>query len=216
MDRPAAIIAANTLLGRAGLARILAEDLDVVALVSDAATLLEQVEKHRPALVVIEGRLPPTRAGEHVRAAIVIRARYPEVGTLIISRRLDPGGARQLLANGSERLGWLLKDRITDLDAFRDVVRAIANGGSFIEPLLVTQLLAERVGTPADRLTPRESEVLDLMARGLSNAGIAERLVVTQRAVEKHVASVFDKLELGDDPREHRRVQAVLRRLADN
>lgn len=213
--KPAAVIAANTLLGREGLARVLAEDLDVVALAGDAATLLELVDKHVPDLVIIEGRLPPTRTGEQVRAAIVIRARHPGVGTLIISRKLDLDGARQLLASGSERLGWVLKDQIADLEAFRAIVRAVASGGSFIDAPLVTQLLAHREGAPADRLSAREREVLDLMARGLSNAGIAEQLVITQRAVEKHVASVFDKLDLGDGPRVHRRVQAVLRRLAE-
>jgi DNA-binding NarL/FixJ family response regulator len=212
--KPAAVIAANTLLGREGLARVLADDLDVLALAGDAASLVELVEKHQPALVLIEGRLPPTRTGEQVRAAIVIRARYPDVGTFLISRTLDLDGARQLLASGSERLGWLLKDRITDLAKLRDAVRTVAAGGSIIDPLLVTQLLAaDRKDAPVQRLSAREREVLELIARGLSNAGIAEELVITQRAVEKHVASVFEKLELGDDPRQHRRVQAVLRQL---
>jgi DNA-binding NarL/FixJ family response regulator len=212
--KPVAVIAANTMLGREGLARIIADDLDVAALAADAGSLVELVEKCRPALVLIEGRLPPTRTGEQVRAAIVIRARYPEVGTFLISRKLDLDGARQLLASGSERLGWLLKDRIADLDKFREAVRTVTAGGSIIDPLLVTQLLAaDRKDMPVQRLSAREREVLDLIATGLSNAGIAERLVITQRAVEKHVASVFEKLDLGDDPHQHRRVQAVLRLL---
>jgi DNA-binding NarL/FixJ family response regulator len=212
--KPVAVIAANTMLGREGLARIVADDLDVAALAADAGSLVELVEKYRPALVLIEGRLPPTRTGEQVRAAIVIRARYPEVGTFLISRKLDLDGARQLLASGSERLGWLLKDRIADLDKFREAVRTVTAGGSIIDPLLVTQLLAaDRKDMPVQRLSAREREVLDLIATGLSNAGIAERLVITQRAVEKHVASVFEKLDLGDDPHQHRRVQAVLRLL---
>jgi DNA-binding NarL/FixJ family response regulator len=213
--KPAVVIAANTVLGREGLACILADELDVVGLAADADSLMEAVEKHVPALAVIEGRLPPTRTGEQVRAAILIRARFSEVGTFLISRRLDLDGARQLLARGSERLGWLLKDRITDITKFREAVRTVADGGSVIDPMLVTQLLAaDRADAPVQRLSVREREVLELIARGLSNAGIAEQLVISQRAVEKHVANVFDKLDLGDDPHEHRRVQAVLRYLA--
>jgi DNA-binding NarL/FixJ family response regulator len=131
----------------------------------------------------------------------------------IISRQLDLDGARQMLAGGVERVGWLLKDRLSDLARLRDAVRTVADGGSLIDPVLVGHLLAEDRSGGANRLTPREGEVLALIARGRSNQAIADDLVITQRAVEKHVAGVFDKLGLVDDPADHRRVLAVLRHL---
>jgi DNA-binding NarL/FixJ family response regulator len=210
ITRPSVILAAYSVLGRTGLSEVLAgAGCHVVAGAGDAVGVLDLVARHQPDVVVFEGRLPPTRTDEHLLAATEIRTRWPDVGVVILGRRVEHSLAARMLAASSDRIGWLLKDRVTDVAQFTDAVRTVANGGSIIEPALVSQLLAGReVGL--SRLTAREREVLALIAEGRSNAAIARKLVVTQRAVEKHVANVFDKLTLPDGEDDHRRVLAAL------
>jgi DNA-binding NarL/FixJ family response regulator len=156
--------------------------------------------------------LPPTHTDEGLRAAQEIRARHPSVGVLVLSQYLELGVAMKLLAESTEGVGYLLKDRVSDIGEFAAAVRRVAAGGSAIDPLIVSQLLRRQRGAdPLDGITPREREVLELMAEGRSNQGIAERLVITERAVQKHITSIFQKLGLAASDEDHRRVLAVLR-----
>ena len=166
---------------------------------------------HKPDVALIDIRMPPTQTDEGLKAAKQIRERWPDTGVLVLSQYVEPAYAMELLAESAEGVGYLLKDRIADVGEFADAVRRVADGGSALDPTIVSQLVGRRRGDdPIGLLTPREHEVLGLMAEGRSNSGIAERLVVTERAVEKHVTSIFSKLGLPPAEDDHRRVLAVL------
>jgi DNA-binding NarL/FixJ family response regulator len=207
-----AVIAEDSLLLREGVARILdAAGVDVVGQCATADELLRKVRAAAPDVAIIDIRLPPSHNDEGMRAALEIRDRHPAVGVLVLSQYVELGLALKLLAGSADGAGYLLKDRITDVDEFVASVRRVARGGSALDPSIVSTLLArQRPDDPLERLTPREREVLELMATGSSNGGIAERLVITQRAVEKYVSSIFGKLGLPSSPSESRRVLAVL------
>ena len=206
------VIAEDSVLLREGLARLLAErGFEVVGQCTTPDDLLLKVRSYAPDVAIVDIRLPPTHNDEGLRAAQQIRAQHPSVGVLVLSQYVELGLAMKLLAESAEGIGYLLKDRVSDVKEFAAAVRRVAEGGSAIDPTIISQLLGRRRGdNPLERVTPREREVLELMAEGRSNQGIAERLVITERAVQKHITSIFDKLGLtarGDD---HRRVLAVL------
>jgi DNA-binding NarL/FixJ family response regulator len=205
-------IAEDQLLLREGLVRLLQDNgLDVVAAVGDADALLTTIAELRPDLALVDIRLPPTFRDEGLRAALEIRTTVPETAILILSQYVEPAYAAELLADGGGRVGYLLKDRVFDVDEFVDAVRRVAQGGTALDPQVVAQLVSRhRKGSPVDRLTDREREVLGLMAEGRSNAGIAEVLVLSVGAVEKHIASIFTKLDLPPSEGDNRRVLAVL------
>ena len=206
-------LAEDSLLLREGLARLLTEaGFDVVGQCAGPDDLLLTVETRSPDVAIVDIRLPPTHTDEGLRAAQEIRARHPSVGVLVLSQYLELGVAMKLLAESTEGVGYLLKDRVSDIGEFAAAVRRVAAGGSAIDPLIVSQLLRRQRGAdPLDGITPREREVLELMAEGRSNQGIAERLVITERAVQKHITSIFQKLGLAASDEDHRRVLAVLR-----
>jgi DNA-binding NarL/FixJ family response regulator len=206
------VIAEDSVLLRAGLTRLLTESgLDVVAAVGDAAALVEVVERVQPDLVVVDVRMPPTNTDEGIRAAVEIRRRWPNVGILVLSQYVEERYASDLLAGDTSGVGYLLKDRVADVRDFVDAVRRVGTGGTALDPEVVAQLLARsRRRDPLERLTPREREVLALMAEGRSNAAIALSLVVSDGAIEKHVRSIFTKLDLPPTELDHRRVLAVL------
>jgi DNA-binding NarL/FixJ family response regulator len=206
------VLADDSILLREGIARILEEaGFDVVGQAGTAEELLLKIRSYSPDVAVVDIRMPPTHTDEGLQAAREIREKHPGVGVLVLSQYVEPGYAMDLLAESAEGVGYLLKDRISDVDEFSSAVRRVAEGGSALDPAIVSQLVGRRRGTdPIDSLTPREREVLELMAEGRSNAGIAERLVVTERAVEKHVTSIFGKLRLPAASADHRRVLAVL------
>jgi len=205
------VIAEDLLLLRAGLARLLSENgFDVVATVEDRDALVHAVVRERPEVAIVDIRLPPSFRDEGLRAAIELRARAPETGILIVSQYVESAYAADLLASGTGGIGYLLKDRIMEVDEFVDAVRRVAAGGTALDPQVVAQLLAGRKTGPLDDLSARELEVLSLMAEGRSNAGIADRLVVTVGAVEKHVARIFAKLRLPPADGDNRSVLAVL------
>ena len=188
--------------------------MEVVGQAGDGEDLLRKVRAHKPDVAVTDVRMPPTHTDEGLRAAREIREELPAVGVLVLSQYLEESYALELLADNAAGLGYLLKDRVSDVDAFLDAVRRVAEGGSALDPEVVSQLLGrKRRDDPLDELTPREREVLALMAEGRSNHAIAEQLVVTDRAVEKHVTSIFGKLDLNATPDDHRRVLAVLKYL---
>ena len=209
------VIAEDSVLLRAGLLRLLEEaGFEVVGEASDADDLLRKVRAHRPDLAVTDIRMPPTQTDEGLRAAQQIRAEMPEIGVMVLSQHLDEGYALELLQNSAEGIGYLLKDRVADIDAFVDALRRVGARGSVLDPEVVSQLLGRRrTHDPLDRLTPRERQVLALMAEGRSNSAVARELVVTERAVEKHVTSIFSKLGLTAAEDGHRRVLAVLQYL---
>jgi len=205
------VIAEDSLLLRAGLARLLTEaGLEVVGEAGDAGDLMRMVSLRAPDVAVVDVRMPPTHTDEGLRAARTIRERHPDCGVLVLSQYLEEAYAMELLGEDARGLGYLLKDRVMDLEGFVDAVRRVGEGGSALDPEVVSRLIGRRRDAPLDALTPREREVLELMAEGRSNRGIAERLVVTERAVEKHVTSIFGKLRLPAAQADHRRVLAVL------
>jgi DNA-binding NarL/FixJ family response regulator len=206
------MIAEDSVLLREGVARVLDEaGADVVAQCGTADELLLKVRSFPPDVAVVDIRLPPTHQDEGLRAALEIRADHPSVGVLVLSQYIELGLALKLLADSADGVGYLLKDRITDVEEFVAAVRRVAAGGSALDPIIVSTLLSrERADDPLAQLTPREREVLELMATGSSNQGIAEKLVITLRAVEKYVSSIFDKLGLPSTKSESRRVLAVL------
>jgi DNA-binding NarL/FixJ family response regulator len=211
-----AVIADDSILLREGIARLLAEDdIDVVAGVGDGGSLVTAVEKLEPDLAIVDVRMPPEFRDEGLRAAIEIRRRWPDVALLVLSQFVEERYASELLAGQTSRLGYLLKDRVADVTEFIDALRRVTSGGTVLDPEVVRQLLARSRRTdPLGRLTAREREVLALMAEGKSNPAIAAELVVTLRAVEKHVTSIFMKLDLApDDTQYARRVLAVVRYL---
>jgi DNA-binding NarL/FixJ family response regulator len=205
-------IAEDSVLLREGLARLLGDaGFDVVAKCGDAAGLLRKVGSHNVDVAIVDIRLPPTHSDEGLQAALEIRARHPEVGVLVLSQYVELGLALKLLADSAESVGYLLKDCISEVDDFVAAVRRVAAGGSALDPIIVSTLLSrQRDDDPLARLTPREREVLELMATGSSNQGIADKLVITLRAVEKYVSSIFGKLGLPSTGSESRRVLAVL------
>jgi len=205
------VIAEDAVLLREGLVRLLADEgHEVTAAVSDALALVEAVGRDHPAICIVDVRMPPTFTDEGLRAAIEIRTRWPETAVLVLSQYVEERYATELLSGNTRGVGYLLKDRVADVRDFLDALERVAGGGTALDPEVVAQLLARARRHPHDELTPREREVLALMAQGLSNAGIANRLVVTEGAVEKHVSSIFAKLGLQPTQEDHRRVLAVL------
>jgi DNA-binding NarL/FixJ family response regulator len=207
------VIAEDSVLLRAGLTRLLADaGEEVIAAVDNADDLLTVVERHQPELAVVDVRMPPTHTDDGLRAALQIRGRWPAIAILVLSQYVEETYATELLAEDTKGLGYLLKDRIADVAEFLDGVRRVGAGGTVLDPEVVAQLLARsRRRDPLDRLSPREREVLGLMAEGRSNAAIARELVVSDGAVEKHVSNIFTKLDLPPTEHDHRRVLAVLR-----
>jgi len=207
------VVADDSTLLREGLVRLLEEaGIEVVGQAGDGEELLRKVRAHKPDVAVVDVRMPPTHTDEGLRAAREIRAELPEVSVLVLSQYVEVAYARELLAESAEGLGYLLKDRVADVEALTDAVRRVGEGGSALDPEVVSQMLGrQRHDDPLAELTPREREVLGLMAEGRSNGAIAAALVVTERAVEKHVTGIFSKLELTASGADHRRVLAVLR-----
>ena len=206
------VIAEDSVLLREGLERLLTENgVEVVGSCQSGEDLLLNVRSHSPDVAIVDIRLPPTHNDEGMRAALEIRAQHPEVGVLVLSQYVELGLAMKLLAESAEGAGYLLKDRIGDVKDFIGAVRRVADGGSAIDPIIVSTLLSKRRRNDLlDELTPREQEVLELMAEGRSNQGIADKLVLTLRAVEKYVSSIFGKLGLPSGGSDSRRVLAVL------
>ncbi|HYF27677.1 MAG TPA: response regulator transcription factor [Baekduia sp.] len=207
------VIAEDSALLRRGLVLLLEDNgMEVVGQAGDADDLLRKVGAHKPDVVVVDVRMPPTQTDEGLRAALEIRRRHPEMGVLVLSAYIEPTSAMELLSDDAAGIGYLLKDRVEDPDRFVEAVRRVAEGGSALDPEVVANLLGRRRREdPLDVLSPREREVLALMAEGKSNHAIAQTLVVTERAVEKHVTSIFAKLDLPPTAEDHRRVLAVLR-----
>ena len=206
------VLADDSVLLREGIARLLEEaGFEVVAQSGSAEDLLRHVPMHKPDVAIVDIRMPPTHTDEGLRAAQEIRRRFPDVGVLVLSQYVEPAYAMQLLADNAEGVGYLLKDRVSDLDEFAAAVRRVGEGGSALDPAVVSELVGRRRSyDPLAELTPREREVLNLMAEGKSNQAIAERLLVTLRAVERYVTSIFAKLDLPASDEDHRRVLAVL------
>jgi DNA-binding NarL/FixJ family response regulator len=206
------VIAEDLTLLREGLAALLSEcGHEVVATVGDGDALIAAVEEHCPDLALVDVRMPPTQTDEGVKAAVEVRRTHPETSVLILSQYVEERYAAELLAGGGRGVGYLLKDRIADVETFLGAIDRVACGGTVIDPEVIAQLLVrQQRDNPLDRLTPRETEVLALMAEGHTNASIVERLDISHSAVEKHVRKVFAKLSLTDDDQHHRRVLAVL------
>ena len=216
MDQPLRVVVAeDQALLREGIVRLLQENgIEVVGVAGDAVDLLRKVRAHRPDVVVTDVRMPPDHGDDGLRAALQIRAEHPGVAVLVLSQFLDERYALDLIGDDSRAVGYLLKDRVGDVGAFVSAVRRVAGGGSALDPEVVARMLGrKRRDDPLAELSPREREVLTLMAEGKSNTGIAESLHVSVAAVEKHATAIFSKLALGGEPSEHRRVMAVLRLL---
>jgi DNA-binding NarL/FixJ family response regulator len=208
------VIAEDSVLLRAGLTRILADaGEDVVATVGDADELLVAVERHQPDLCVVDVRMPPTHTDDGLRAAIAIRKRWPAIGILVLSQYVEERYATDLLSVQTSGVGYLLKDRVAQVSDFLDALRRVAAGGTALDPEVVAQLLVRHRDDPMDRLTPRELQVLRLMAEGRSNHAIVAALHVSPSAVEKYVSGIFTKLDLPPTDTENRRVLAVLKYL---
>ena len=207
------VVADDSTLLREGVVRLFEEaGLEVVGQAADGEDLLRKVRAHKPDVAVVDVRMPPTHTDEGLRAAREIRDELPDVGVLVLSQYVEVAYARELLAESAEGLGYLLKDRVGDVDSLADAVRRVGSGGSALDPEVVSSMLGRaRRDDPLEDLTPREREVLALMAEGRSNGAIATELVVTERAVEKHVTGIFSKLDLPSGGADHRRVLAVLR-----
>jgi DNA-binding NarL/FixJ family response regulator len=206
------IVADDAALVRSGVVRLLADEgFDVVGEAADAETLLALVEQHIPDLVVTDIRMPPTQTDEGLRAAAAIRAKHESVAVLVLSQHIEAQAAAGLLDDRAAGVGYLLKERVGELDEFVAACRTVADGGRVVDPIVGEQLMRTgREGDPLERLTEREREVLSLMAQGLSNAAIASTLVLSPKTVESHVRAIFTKLDLAESPDEHRRVAAVV------
>ncbi|MFE8950439.1 MULTISPECIES: response regulator [Streptomyces] len=206
-----AVIAEDSVLLRVGVVKVLEmAGFEVVAEVGDGEALLTAVEEHRPDIAVVDVRMPPGFTDEGVRAALVIRQQWPKTAVLLLSQYVEERYAADLLSANTSSIGYLLKQRVADVEEFVDALRRVAAGGTALDPQVVSQLLVRRHSGPLDRLTPREREVLELMAGGRSNAGIAGQLVVSESAVAKHINNIFAKLDLPKADADHRRVLAVL------
>jgi DNA-binding NarL/FixJ family response regulator len=206
------VVADDSVLLREGVVRLLEEKgFDVVAQAGDAEDLIRKVNAHKPDVAVVDIRMPPTNTDDGLRAALEIRASHPETGVLVLSQYVEEGYALDLVGDSAGGVGYLLKDRVADVDRFVESVTRVAEGGSALDPEVVAQLVGRaRRDDPLAELTPREREVMELMAEGRSNNAIAAQMIVTERAVEKHVTSIFGKLGLPPAPEDHRRVLAVL------
>ena len=206
------VIGEDQALLREGVVRLLVDaGFEVVAEAADAPDLVRKVGAHKPDVAIIDVQMPPDNTDDGLRAALEIRAHQPGVGVLVLSQFAEERYALDLIGDSAEGVGYLLKDRVADFANFADAVRRVASGGTALDPTVVSRMLGRRRrDDPLEELTPREREVLELMAGGRSNRGIAEVLVVTPNAVEKHVTSIFSKLGVGEAPEDHRRVLAVL------
>jgi DNA-binding NarL/FixJ family response regulator len=207
------VIADDSILLREGIARLLAEaGFEVVGQAGDVDELLHEVAEKEPDVAIVDIRMPPTHTDEGLRAARELRSRYPSLGVLVLSQYVRPSYAFELLADDARGVGYLLKDRVSDLRELADAVQRVGEGGSVLDPSVVSQLVGRRRQghDPIDDLTERERQVLALMAEGRSNRAIAERLFITERTVEKHVKSILGKLRITGSPDDHRRVLAVL------
>jgi DNA-binding NarL/FixJ family response regulator len=205
------VIAEDSVLLLAGLTKLLeSAGFEVAATAADAAGLLAAVEREQPDVVIADVRMPPTHTDEGIRAALVIRSEWPDVAVLVLSQYVEERYAADLLSANTRGVGYLLKDRVGRVEEFLDALDRVAAGGTALDPEVVTELLARRHRTPLDELTPREREVLELMAEGRDNTTIASTLVITERAVSKHIGNVFLKLGLPPADSGHRRVLAVL------
>ena len=212
MESLRAVVADDSVLLRDGLVRLLAEaDIEVAEAVGDADALITAVEAHLPDLAIVDVRMPPTHTDEGIRAAVELRSRFPDMAIVVLSQYVEERYAAELLAGDTAGIGYLLKDRVVDVTDFLATVKRVAAGGSAVDSQVVSQILKRsRHRAELESLTPRETEVLGSLAEGLSNRGIAERLVISQGAVEKHISNVFTKLGLDSEGRAHRRVLAVL------
>jgi DNA-binding NarL/FixJ family response regulator len=206
------VIADDAVLLREGAARLLEEaGFEVVAQAGDADDLLRKVRAHKPDVAIVDIRMPPDNVDDGLRAALEIRSELPDVGLLLLSQYVEERYLSQLLSGGAEGVGYLLKDRVADVDRLTDAVRRVAEGGSVLDPEVVAHMMGRRErDDPLDMLTAREREVLGLMAEGRTNRAIAEELIVSERAVERHVTAIFTKLDLPAGGSDHRRVMAVL------
>jgi DNA-binding NarL/FixJ family response regulator len=206
------VIGEDQALLRQGLVRLLEDaGFDVVAEAGDAPDLLRKVGSHKPDVAIVDVQMPPDNADDGLRAALEIRARQPDVGVLVLSQFADERYALDLIGDSAAGVGYLLKDRVADFAAFADAVRRVGDGGSALDPTVVSRMVGRRRrNDPLEEFTSREREVLALMAEGRSNRGIAEVLVVTPYAIQKHVTGIFSKLGVGEAPEDHRRVLAVL------
>ena len=206
------VVADDSVLLREGVVRLLVEKgFDVGAQAGDAEDLIRKVNAHKPDVAVVDIRMPPTNTDDGLRAALEIRASHPDTGVLVLSQYVEEGYALDLVGDSAGGVGYLLKDRVADVDRFVESVMRVAEGGSALDPEVVAQLVGRaRRDDPLAELTPREREVMELMAEGRSNNAIAAHMTVTERAVEKHVTSIFGKLGLPPAPEDHRRVLAVL------
>ncbi len=205
------VVADDSVLLREGVVRLLEENgFEVVGQAADADDLRRKVYAHKPDVAVVDIRMPPDNSDDGLRAALEIRARQPETAVLVLSQYVEEGYALDLVGEGGGGVGYLLKDRVADVERFAESVRQVGRGGSALDPEVVAGLLGRRREGPLDQLTPREGEVLALMAEGRSNGAIAAQMTITERAVEKHVTSIFGKLGLAPAAEDHRRVLAVL------
>jgi len=214
------VVAEDSLLVREGIEKLLGnqDDIEIVALCVDLPELLAAVEAHRPDAVLTDIRMPPDNNDEGIVAATTLRERHPDIGVVVLSQYVEPTYALQLLDGGSQGRAYLLKERLSDVDQLVQAVHEVTTGGSVIDPKVVESLVDARSRTkhsPLEHLTPRELEVLSEIAQGKNNAAVAASLVLSERAVEKHINSLFSKLGLGEEPDVHRRVKAVLLYLAD-
>jgi DNA-binding NarL/FixJ family response regulator len=206
------VVGDDSVLLREGVVRLLAEaGMEVVGQAGDADELLRKTRAHRPDVAVVDIRMPPTHTDDGLRAALLIRSELPDTGVLVLSQYMEDAYAFELFGRDASGIGYLLKDRVADVERFTEAVRRVAAGGSALDPEVVARLVGRhRRDDPLGSLTGREREVLELMAEGRSNRAIAEGLVITERAVEKHVTSIFEKLGFAPAPEDHRRVLAVL------
>jgi DNA-binding NarL/FixJ family response regulator len=205
------VVGEDSVLLREGIVRLLEDaGFEIAGQAGDAEDLVRKVAAHKPDLAVVDIRMPPTNTDDGLRAALEIRRRLPGTGVLVLSQYVEERYAIELVGDRADGCGYLLKDRVADVDGFIDAVRRVGDGGSALDPEVVATMLGRRRDDPLTSLTKREKEVLGLIAEGRSNRAIAEQLVVTERAVEKHVTNIFDKLGLSPAPEDHRRVLAVL------
>jgi DNA-binding NarL/FixJ family response regulator len=205
------VLAEDSLLLRAGVARLLEDaGIEVVGQAGDLDDLLRKVRAHKPDVAIVDIKMPPTHTDEGLKASVIIRSELPGTAVLVLSQYVEKRYASELLGDNAEGVGYLLKDRVADIERFIDAIRRVADGGSVLDPAVVSQMFARRGSTGLDELTARERQVLALMAEGRSNRSIASELVVTERAVEKHVSSIFGKLNIPATADDHRRVLAVL------